>query len=117
MSEEIPSDLVDLVLDWYPGELKETISDSQNEVGDDVMKTTVPLQSSPLINQYGTYKKLVRRSVCYDHSMKFNIFIFFQLMDYNIHYDPQTIVEAEHDIVDEMLKKSRLNAVQKKTVR
>ena len=38
-------------------------------------------------------------------------------MDYNIHYDPQTIVEAEYDIVDEMLKKSRLNAVQKKTVR
>lgn len=42
---------------------------------------------------------------------------FFQLMDYNIHYDPQTIVEAEHDIVNELLKTSGLNAVQKKTVR
>ena len=77
MNEEIPSDLVDLVLDWYPGELKETISDSQNEVGDD--GTPVPLQSSPLINQYETYKKLVRRSVSDDHSMKFDIFIFFSV--------------------------------------
>ena len=38
-------------------------------------------------------------------------------MDHNIHYDPQTIVEAEYDIVDEMIKSSRLDPVQKKTIR
>ena len=73
MNEEIPSDLVDLVLDWYPGELKETISDSQNEAGDNVMETPVPILSSPLINKYETYKKLVRRSVSDDNSIKFDI--------------------------------------------
>ena len=58
MNEEIPSDLLDLVLDWCTGELKETISGSQNEPGDNVMETPVPiLSSSPVTNKYETYKK------------------------------------------------------------
>ncbi len=79
MNEEIPSDLVDLVLDWHPEELRKTISDSQNEAGDNVMKTTVPILSSPLINTYKTYKKLVRRSVSDDISITFGICTFFSV--------------------------------------
>lgn len=78
MNEEIPSDLLDLVLDWCPGELKETISGSQNEPGDNVMETPVPkLSSSPVTNKYETYKKLVRRSVSDDNSIKFWYFYIF----------------------------------------